>query len=146
MNLPQIESGIEGKLPPTRSKLAADYVAIEKEEIPLEEKLMAIYSKAVTHLNDFSPKRIPGASQEFITDHQDYKKADKDDKKAAWKAILDKHSGYLKSVDDAVAENNSNIYFLKEMELFFNERGMTNYAEKIRALIIKHEEYKYQGA
>jgi len=149
MNQPQTVSEIDINLPRPRSSLGAEYITLRKEwkekDVSLDEKLMAVYLKAITHLDDFKPRRIPGATQEFITDHQDYKKASKEDKVAAWKQILEHHAGYLKAIDEAISENKSNLCFLKEMETFFNGKKIQSYAEKCRTMINKHEEAKYEG-
>jgi len=150
MNQQQIESGIGVKLQlPKRicncgnknCTLGEDYMAIHRENIPLEEKLAAIYSKAITHLNDFKPKALPKTSQEFITDHKDYKMASKEDKASAWKAIQEKYAVYLCAIDNIISENNSNIHFLNEMKTFFSTKGISSYTLKINEVLAAADSY-----
>ena len=108
----------------------------------LEEKLMATYLRALKPdvFDGYIYQREPAAPDGFASAHSTYRELDLEDKAAGWKAINERFSGYLKKRDEVRSENNSNAFFLKQMEEFFEGKGMQSQAYQVKLRLYQFRE------
>ena len=110
----------------------------QETEGGMSEKLTAVFLYALkTHGRDYLPKANPSFPNGFESDHNDYLSADSQDKSKVWKVILEKYSGYFKSLWEVKAENLSNLNFLREAKAHFEKIGMDGNAMKVGTMIAR---------
>lgn len=137
MSQPSTALDVFANLP--KQEIGSEYISILKESIPLEEKLTAIYSKAISNINDFSFCYEPAPPHGYFEAYAEYKSASIKEKSDVWRGILEVFKGYFKELDRVRAENKSNKLFLEEMKAHFEKVGLIQYSEKI---ILKLQEFE----
>jgi hypothetical protein len=108
---------------------------ILREPLPLTEKLSAIYLKAYKVLDSFKVVEMPYAPAGWVESHQAYKTADKDEKSAMWKGLVEEFRGYITELDKRKADNLSNKIFLTEMMEHFKSIDLLSHAEAVRLVL-----------
>lgn len=108
----------------------------QETEGGIDEKLTAVFLFALkTHGRDYLPKELPSFPAGFESDHDDYLLVDQADKSKAWKVMLEKYSGYFRAKFEVIADNLSNLNFLKEAQSHFRKIGMEGNALKVQTMI-----------
>lgn len=107
----------------------------------IDSKLTAVFIHALqTYWRDYLPKARPRFPDGFERDHDAYLTLDEVPKKSeAWKLIQSKYSGYFKARYESIADDLSNLNFLKEAKAHFEKTGMIGNALKVGSMISKFE-------
>lgn len=106
----------------------------------MDSKLTAVFLYGLkTHGKDYLPKANPIFPNGFEMDHNTYLSVNETPAKRseAWKAILEKYSGYFAALWEVRAENLSNLHFLKEARNHFEKVGMEGNAMKVGTMIAR---------
>ena len=105
----------------------------------LRERFILIYTEAWKMLNDYRPKHLPVHPVDFDEDIIQYRRLTPSARTEAWELMLRKYSGYFKALDQTVCENESNLFFLKEMHDTFKSAGMDIQAEQVKIVLNEHD-------
>ena len=118
-----------------------EFLDILKDSSSFEEKMMAIYLKALKpeFFSHYKPVRLPSCPPGWVEEYQVYASVKPSEKSSVWREMIPKFGGYMKAVENAKAENLSNKYFLTEMSKFFEDKNMPIQSAQITQRLIEFE-------
>ena len=118
-----------------------EYLEILKDNSSLEEKLMAIYLKALKPevFKFYRPVKTPLCPSGWVEEYQVYVGCTPSDKSSVWREMLGRFGSYIKALDLARAENLSHKTFLKDMRDFFKDRNSPVQFAQVTQRLIEFE-------
>lgn len=124
-----------------KSKVGSEFISILKERIPLEERLTAIYVRALKPgvWDGIRFKYDPAPPKGWLEDFTRYKTVDPNYREGAWKTMREKYYGYIKELEEIKAENDSNKFFLQEILEHFKKSSLPSFAEKVKQRLLEFE-------
>lgn len=138
---------------------ANDFRRLMDEAETLDEGIMEVYLRALEPdcFSHYKPRALPYRSTELHEMILKYHEiTSKENRSSAWRDLLKKDPGYFKALADARYENFSNISFLTDMLIFFEDKKMSSPTEMVRFRLwdfptglkyyeLKREEIKKHG-
>lgn len=103
-----------------------EFLDILREESSYEEKMTAIYTKALEpdFFRFYRPSRMPSCPPGWAEEYQLYVSLKPQEKSSVWREMQLRFSGYMRSLEIAKAESLSNKSFLTDMYNFFDSKNM----------------------
>ena len=107
-----------------------------------EERLTAVYLRALQPdcFGQYRPRSLPLEPREWRDALEDYTMLSDANKPKAWQAIQTKFVGYLKARTQAESENDSDVYFLKQMLKHFEDLNLPKQAEIVKQRLWEFQE------
>lgn len=130
----QVLKGLESFVP-------SEYLEILKDNSSLEEKLMAIYTKALKPdlFRFYKPEKMPPLPKDWMEEQEFYQSLKPNEKPPVWREMLVKFGGYIKALESAKSQNISNKVFLNDMLKFFQDKNMPIQTAQITQRLIEFE-------
>lgn len=118
-----------------------EFLDVLKESCGIEEKFMAIYTKALKpeFFKYYRPAKMPPCPSGWVDEYQVYTSVRPQEKSSVWREMLEKFGGYIRSLEVAKAESLSNKTFLRDMEKFFADKNMPQISAQINQRLAEFE-------
>lgn len=111
-----------------------ELIEILKEQVPLDEKLTAIYLRALQrdYFDFYHPVSEPFAPHGWVDAYALYKSAKDSEKSSLWRSLTSDFAGYLKAMEESREVTASHKKFLEEMLAHFERLKMAAQCEIVR--------------